>query len=115
MGNVHKAAICWLVIIASCAIVFRLRVPAAVFHYCTSRHLVSGAHIGDSRGQVIRRLGDPEHIACTVSQFTRTNAYTPVPAWPVENEVLEYYDGMWKLYVYIDHRSRVSRVVLART
>ncbi len=79
--------------------------------------LVQGARVGMSRQEVIDHLGPPRHIAHSRAEFRRgdTSHYKPVPTAPVEKEVLEYYSFVWKLYVYIDHSDRVSRVVLART
>ena len=79
------------------------------------RTLLNGAKTGMSRSEVIARLGQPENIAHSHAEFERTNAYIPVPTYPIDKEVMEYYRDIWKLYVYIGHNGRVSRVVLART
>lgn len=79
------------------------------------RTLVNGAKVGWTRAEVEKHLGAPTHIAKSISQFTGTGAYQPIPTEPVGYEVLEYYRFPWKLYVYVDDRDRVTHVFLART
>jgi hypothetical protein len=79
------------------------------------RQLMSKVSVGMLRKEVIAGLGPPTSVARSRSDFTRTNSYTPVPPYPVDREVLEYYSYIWKMYVYIDRRDKVSRVVFART
>jgi len=81
----------------------------------TRRALVDGVTVGMTRAEVIRRLGRPENVARSRGEFERTASYVPVPTRQVEKEVLEYYSFVWKLYVYIDRRDRVTALEVART
>jgi hypothetical protein len=80
------------------------------------RELVTGARVGMSRSEVVRRLGSPKHVALSLKDLRDVGSFAPRPTTPVEKEILEYYRGFsWKLYVYVDKSDRVSKVIVSKT
>jgi hypothetical protein len=77
--------------------------------------LLDGAKVGWTRQQVVAHLGEPNHVAHSVREFTGRGSFAPIPTDTVENEVLQYYEPMFRLYVYIGKDGRVTKVFLANT
>ena len=77
--------------------------------------LLRAAQVGMRRAEVIKRLGPPEHVARSRAEFELGGGYDFVPTYPVEKEVLEYYHGIWKIFVYVGRDDRVTRAFVART
>lgn len=78
------------------------------------RSLVSGMRVGMTRSEVIAVKGQPDHVAHSLKELTTGGGYN-VPTRPVEKEVLEYHDFVWRLYVYIGRDDRVTYLHLANT
>lgn len=111
-----------LVIASSVALV--LLVLAAVllmfggirFMQASSRRaLTGGISIGMTRSQVIEIKGQPSRTAHSPEEAQQPSHYYPAPSTPVEKEVLQYYDFIWRMNVYIGHDGRVTHIHLART
>jgi len=78
------------------------------------QRLMSGMHVGMTRSEVIAVKGQPDHVARSLKDMWTVNYY-PAPSRPVEKEVLQYRDFVWRLYVYIGRDDRVTYLHLART
>lgn len=106
---------CIAVIVCAVVIVLLAMFGERAHTEWTRISLLRGAQVGMTKQAVIDHLGPPSFTVTSADQFTGGDRWLPVPKYPMEKEVLEYYRLVWKLYVYIDSNGRVSRVVLART
>ncbi len=108
----------WLVIVLVVALPYLLlfgflRLDPNIYLEWERKRLVGGVAVGMTRTELIKRKGPP---AQTVHSIEMEPAhYVPLPTFPVEKEVLEYYRFPWKLYVYIGRDGRVTHVFTART
>lgn len=78
------------------------------------RSLEDRVRVGMSKAEVIRHLGQPRYVARVTGELN-PGPYKPIPRYRVEKEVLVYSNMVWKLYVYINTKERVSQIAMART
>ena len=108
----YDEALITLAIVAAGVILF-VSTPGIMMGRSRQR-LMSGMRVGMTRSEVIAVKGQPDHVARSLRDV-RTGGWYPAPTKPVEKEVLEYHDFIWKLYVYIGRDDRVTYLHLART
>lgn len=114
-----KARTKMLLVVGTSVMVLTLLVLAVVYGpglqaERARRSLVDGIRVGMSRSEVIAAKGPPDHIGHSPPEM-RAAGYYPAPPEPVDEEVLEYNDFVWRLWVYIGSDDRVTRYSLART
>jgi len=107
-----------LVLLVVALVLFAPDLTVRMYLAYTRHSLLSGARPGMSRAEVIRNMGPAQYVARSIDELTvrsQAGGYSPIPRDPIEKEVLEYYSGVWKLFVYIGHNDRVTKIRLART
>ncbi len=111
-----RSLVIWLVValaIVAAGVILFMNGPQ-IMNERSRRSLMNGMHVGMTRSEVIAVKGQPNHVAQSLKEMHTAN-YIPVPTRPVEKEVLEYNDFVWRLYVYIGPDNRVTYLYLART
>ena len=87
------------------------------FFEASERRSLGDVRHGESRSDVVSRLGQPKAVARSADRLEEGGYYKPLPRYPIENEVLMYYSRhlSLKMYVYIARNGRVVHVAYART
>jgi hypothetical protein len=92
--------------------------------WAPARHLENTARvmIGRPETDLIRKLGEPQHVVLSATLAGRTVDYpwrgmnfVPVPRHPVRNKVLLYSKMNFALYVYVNERGIIEHVAAAWT